>query len=163
MLLVVLVPGVGRIVNGSQRWIPLGPLTFQPSEFANFAMVLWLAGYMVRHGAELRTALRGLLKPIAVLVVFASLLLMEPDFGATVILLGTAFGMMFMAGARLINVLGLVSAALAILVGMIVMAPYRMKRLMAYQDPWRTLWKRLPVNPVVDCLRSRRVVWCWLG
>ena len=60
---------------------------------------------------------------------------MEPDFGATVILLGTAFGMMFMAGARLINVLGLVSAALAMLVGMIVMAPYRMKRLMAYQDP----------------------------
>ena len=79
-------------------------------------MVLWLAGYMVRHGEELRTALRGLLKPIGVLVVFAGLLLMEPDFGATVILLGTAFGMMFMAGARLINVLGLVSAALAILV-----------------------------------------------
>ena len=136
LLVVVLMPGVGRIVNGSQRWIPLGPLTFQPSEFAKFAMVMWLAGYMVRHGEELRTALRGLLKPIAVLVVFAGLLLMEPDFGATVILLGTAFGMMFMAGARLINVLGLVSAALAMLVGMIVMAPYRMKRLMAYQDPW---------------------------
>ncbi|MEC7008752.1 MAG: putative lipid II flippase FtsW [Pseudomonadota bacterium] len=136
LLVVVLVPGVGRIVNGSQRWIPLGPLTFQPSEFAKFATVLWLAGYMVRHAEELRTAWRGLLKPIAVLVVFAGLLLMEPDFGATVILLGTAFGMMFMAGARLINVVGLVSAALAILVGMIVMAPYRMKRLMAYQDPW---------------------------
>ena len=136
LLVVVLVPGVGRVVNGSQRWIPLGPLTFQPSEFAKFAMVLWLARYMVRHGEELRTALRGLLKPIAVLVFFAALLLMEPDFGATVILLGTAFGMLFMAGARLINVLGLVSAALAILVGMIVMAPYRMKRLMAYQDPW---------------------------
>jgi cell division protein FtsW len=135
-LVVVLVPGVGRIVNGSQRWIPLGPLTFQPSEFAKFAVVLWLSGYMVRHGNELRTVLRGLLKPIAVLVVFAGLLLMEPDFGATVILLGTAFGMLFMAGARLINVLGLVSAALAILVGMILMAPYRMKRLMAYQDPW---------------------------
>ena len=136
LLVVVLVPGVGRIVNGSQRWIPLGPLTFQPSEFAKFAMVLWLARYMVRHGEELRMALRGLLRPIAVRVVFAGLLLMEPDFGATVILLGTAFGMLFMAGARLINVLGLVSAALAILVGMIVMAPYRMKRLMAYQDPW---------------------------
>ena len=136
LLVVVLVPGIGRIVNGSQRWIPLGPLTFQPSEFAKFAMVLWLAGYMIRHGEELRTALRGLLKPIVVLVVFAGLLLMEPDFGTTVILLGTAFGMMFMAGARLINVLGLVSAALAILVGMIVLAPYRMKRLMAYQDPW---------------------------
>jgi cell division protein FtsW len=128
LLVVVLVPGVGRIVNGSQRWIPLGPLTFQPSEFAKFAMVLWLAGYMVRHGNELRTALRGLLKPILVLIVFAGLLLMEPDFGATV--------MLFMAGARLINVLGLVFTALAILVGMIVMAPYRMKRLMAYQDPW---------------------------
>ena len=135
-LVLVLVPGVGRVVNGSQRWIPLGPLTFQPSEFAKFALVVWLSGYMVRHAVELRTELRGLLKPIGVLLIFAVLLLLEPDFGATVIVLGTAFGMLFMAGARLVYVLALVLSAIAMLVGMIVMAPYRMKRLMAYQDPW---------------------------
>jgi len=91
---------------------------------------------MVRHGEELRTVLRGLLKPILVLILFALLLLSEPDFGATVIILGTAFGMLFMGGARLIYVLGLVVSAVAIMAGMILMAPYRMQRLMAYQDPW---------------------------
>ena len=136
LLLLVLIPGIGRVVNGSQRWIPLAGFTFQPSEFAKFALVLWLSGYMVRHGEELRTVLRGLLKPIAVLVLFAILLLAEPDFGATVIMMGTAFGMMFMGGARLVYVFGLVFTALGGLAGMILMAPYRMKRLMAYQDPW---------------------------
>ena len=133
---VVLIPGIGRVVNGSQRWIPIAGFTFQPSEFAKFALVLWLSGYMVRHGKELRTVLRGLLKPIAVLVLFAILLLAEPDFGATVIMMGTAFGMLFMGGARLVYVFGLVFTALGGLAGMILMAPYRMKRLMAYQDPW---------------------------
>ena len=136
LLVLVLVPGVGRVVNGSQRWIPLAGFTLQPSEFAKFALVLWLSGYMVRHGEELRTVLRGLLKPILVLILFALLLLSEPDFGATVIILGTAFGMLFMGGARLIYVLGLVVSAVAIMAGMILMAPYRMQRLMAYQDPW---------------------------
>lgn len=136
LLVLVLVPGVGRVVNGSQRWIPLAGITFQPSEFAKFTLVLWLSGYMVRHGEELRTVLRGLLKPIAVLVVFAFLLLAEPDFGATVIVMGTALGMLFMGGARLLYVLGLVLIAVGGLAAMILMAPYRMKRLMAYQDPW---------------------------
>ena len=136
LLVVVLIPGIGRVVNGSQRWIPIAGFTFQPSEFAKFALVLWLSGYMVRHGEELRTVLRGLLKPIAVLVLFAILLLAEPDFGATVIMMGTAFGMLFMGGARLVYVFGLVFTALGGLAGMILMAPYRMKRLMAYQDPW---------------------------
>ena len=136
LLVLVLVPGVGRVVNGSQRWIPLAGFTLQPSEFAKFALVLWLSGYMVRHGEELRTVLRGLLKPILVLILFALLLLSEPDFGATVIILGTAFGMLFMGVARLSYVLGLVVSAVAIMVGMILMAPYRMQRLMAYQDPW---------------------------
>ena len=136
LLVLVLVPGVGRVVNGSQRWIPLAGFTLQPSEFAKFALVLWLSGYMVRHGEELRTVLRGLLKPILVLILFALLLLSEPDFGATVIILGTAFGMLFMGGARLIYVLGLVVSAIAIMAGMILMAPYLLQRLMAYQDPW---------------------------
>ena len=74
LLVLVLVPGVGRVVNGSQRWIPLAGFTLQPSEFAKFALVLWLSGYMVRHGEELRTVLRGLLKPILVLILFALLL-----------------------------------------------------------------------------------------
>ena len=136
LLIAVLIPGVGRMVNGSQRWLAFGPITFQPSEFAKFAMVIWLSGFLVRQAEQVRTSWHGLAKPIAVLFFMALLLLAEPDFGATVILLGTVFGLLFMAGARLIYVLGLVFAALASMVAMVYAAPYRMQRLMAYQDPW---------------------------
>lgn len=136
LLVAVLVPGVGRMVNGSQRWLPLGPINFQPSEFAKLAMVVWLSGFLVRQGDQVRESWKGLAKPIAVLLFLALLLLAEPDFGATVILLGTAFGLLFMAGARLVYVLGLVALALGSMVAMVYAAPYRMQRLMAYQDPW---------------------------
>lgn len=136
LLIAVLIPGVGRMVNGSQRWLAFGPITFQPSEFAKFAMVIWLSGFLVRQAEQVQTSWHGLAKPIAVLFFMALLLLAEPDFGATVILLGTVFGLLFMAGARLIYVLGLVFAALASMVAMVYAAPYRMQRLMAYQDPW---------------------------
>ena len=136
LLVAVLIPGVGRMVNGSQRWLPLGPINFQPSEFAKLAMVVWLSGFLVRHGDQVRESWQGLAKPIAVLIFLALLLLAEPDFGATVILLGTAFGLLFMAGARLVYVIGLVAVALGSMVAMVYAAPYRMQRLMAYQDPW---------------------------
>ena len=136
LLVAVLIPGVGRMVNGSQRWLPLGPINFQPSEFAKLAMVVWLSGFLVRHDDQVRESWQGLAKPIAVLIFLALLLLAEPDFGATVILLGTAFGLLFMAGARLVYVIGLVAVALGSMVAMVYAAPYRMQRLMAYQDPW---------------------------
>jgi cell division protein FtsW len=136
LLVAVLIPGVGRMVNGSQRWLSLGPINFQPSEFAKLAMVVWLSGFLVRHGDQVRESWQGLAQPIAVLLFLALLLLAEPDFGATVILLGTAFGLLFMAGARLVYVIGLVAVALGSMVAMVYAAPYRMQRLMAYQDPW---------------------------
>lgn len=136
LLILVLIPGIGRNVNGSQRWLPLGPLTLQPSEIAKFALVLYCAGYLVRHADAVRSHWRGLTKPVAVLAMFALLLLLEPDFGATVIVTGTVFGMLFLAGAQLRIVLGLIGMALASLVIMVISAPYRLQRMTAYQDPW---------------------------
>jgi len=136
LLMLVLIPGIGRNVNGSQRWLPLGPVTAQPSEFAKFALVLYVAGFLVRHQDSVRSHFEGLMKPVGVLGVVGVLLLLEPDFGATVIATGTVLGMLFLAGARLLYVLALVGSALAGLVIMVVVAPYRLQRLTAYTDPW---------------------------
>ena len=137
LLMLVLVPGVGRNVNGSQRWLPLGPITVQPSEIAKFALVLYTAGFLVRHGEAVRTHWEGMAKPVGILGLVALLLLLEPDFGATVICTGTVFGMLFLAGARLLYVLTLIGGALGALALMVISAPYRLQRLTAYTDPWQ--------------------------
>lgn len=136
LLLLVLVPGIGREVKGSRRWISLGPLTVQCSEIAKVCVILYLAGYLVRRQDEVRHKWKGLFKPMAVLFAVTLLLMLEPDFGATVVTLATAFGMIFLAGVRLWQFLLVILAALAALVTLVVSEPYRMKRLTAYTDPW---------------------------
>ena len=136
LLILVLIPGIGREVNGSQRWLPVGPFTLQPSEFAKLAMVVYLAGYMVRREHELRNHWQGFLKPMAVLFAATLLLMIEPDFGATVIVAGSVFGMLFLAGVKLGHFMIVCLGALGALLVLVVSAPYRLKRLTAYTDPW---------------------------
>jgi len=136
LLILVLIPGVGREVNGSQRWLPLGPFTLQPSEFAKLAMVVYLAGYMVRREHEVRHQWQGFLKPMAVVFATTLLLMIEPDFGATVIVVGSAFGMLFLAGVKLGNFLLVLLGALAAMLVLVLSAPYRVARLTASTDPW---------------------------
>lgn len=136
LLVLVLIPGIGREVNGSQRWLPLGPLTLQPSEFAKLALVVCLAGYLVRREEEIRTRWVGFFKAMALLVPIVVLLMAEPDFGATVIVLGTSFGMLFLAGVRLGHLLVVLLPALAGMAALVVAEPYRLQRLIAYTDPW---------------------------
>ena len=116
LLLVVLVPGIGYTANGSTRWIRLGVLNLQASEPARLCLMIYLAGYLVRQNKSIREQFSGFLKPIAVLVIASSLLLLEPDLGAAIVLVATAFAMMFVAGARfrdisLFAALGLVAAS----------------------------------------------------
>ena len=136
LLILVLIPGVGREVNGSQRWLPLGLFTLQPSEIAKLAIVLYLAGYVVRREQEVREQWGGFFKPMGVVGVAALLLMAGPDFGATVIIAGSAFGMLFLAGVHLGHFLTLLGGALGALVTLIFIEPYRLKRLMSYTDPW---------------------------
>lgn len=136
LLILVLIPGIGKEVNGSQRWLPLGPFTVQPSEFAKLAVVVYLAGYMVRREHEVRHQWQGFLKPMAVLFAMTLLLMNEPDFGATVIVAATAFGMLFLAGVKLGHFLIVLCGALAALGVLLVSAPYRLERLAAYTNPW---------------------------
>ena len=136
LLILVLMPGIGREVNGAQRWLSLGVVTIQPSEFAKLALLLYTAGYLVRQEDAVRQHWSGLAKLIGILGVVAFLLLLEPDFGTTVIAIGMTLGMMFLAGARLLYVVMLVAVVAAAFAVLVVIAPYRLQRLTAYQDPW---------------------------
>lgn len=136
LLVLVLIPGIGREVNGSRRWLALGPLTLQCSELVKVCVILYLAGYLVRRQDEVRAEWKGFVKPMAVLFAVTLLLMMEPDFGATVVTVGTAFGMIFLAGVRLWQFSLVILASMAALVTLVVSEPYRMKRLTSYTDPW---------------------------
>jgi cell division protein FtsW len=134
LLILVLIPGLGRHVNGSIRWLGFGPIGLQVSELVKFAMIIYLAGYLVRQEEEVRTQIRGFLKPLALLGVISFLL--EPDFGATAVILVTSLGMLFLAGVRIWQFAILfcgVSVALAILA---ISSPYRLARLTTFMNPW---------------------------
>ena len=136
LLAVVAIPGIGHSVNGSRRWLQLGPLNFQPSELARWLLVTYIAIFAVRHQTELRSSAEGFFKPLAVLVAAAALLLAEPDFGAAVVLCVTGTAVLFVAGARLRDFL-LVCGVGVLGIGLLtVIAPYRLQRILAFLDPW---------------------------
>lgn len=136
LLILVLIPGIGRTVNGSTRWLSFGIATLQVSEFAKFAMVIYSAGYLLRRQDEVRASIKGFIKPLILLSIISSLLLLEPDFGAIVVMTLTLLGMMYLAGARLwqfIILLLLVGATLGMLA---IISPYRLMRLTSFLNPW---------------------------
>lgn len=136
LLVIVMVPGVGRSLNGSSRWIGFGPFGLQVSEFVKLAVVLYMAGYLVRRYHEVQTQLIGFIKPMTILGIIGLLLLLEPDFGATVVIMVTALTMMYLAGVRLWQfaiLLAFVAVSLAVLA---VSSPYRMLRLTTFLNPW---------------------------
>ena len=137
LLILILIPGIGKEVNGSMRWIQLGPFSLQASEPVKLFFIAYLAGYMVRHRETVRTNFTGFISPIIVLTLISILLLLEPDFGATVVLFGTALGMLFMGGVSLIRFSAWVSVAVAFLSTVAVLSPYRLQRLMSFVDPWK--------------------------
>src|SRR5579885_3279440 len=136
MLALVLIPGIGHSANGSARWIGYGPLTFQVSELTKFMVVVYMAGYLVRHNHEVRYQLSGFIKPMLILSTIAVLLLKEPDFGATVVVTATTLGLMFLAGMRLRHFAALFSLVLGALALIAVSAPYRLARLTTFLNPW---------------------------
>ncbi|WP_438464259.1 putative lipid II flippase FtsW [Marinomonas sp. PE14-40] len=136
LLVLVLVPGIGKSVNGSQRWINLFVFNLQASEVAKVCMVVYMSGYLVRRADQVREQWSGFIIPLGLTFGFLVLLLLEPDFGASVVLLGTVMAMLFLGGARVYQfILVLVMACCALAV-VAVSESYRMKRLMNFIDPW---------------------------
>lgn len=136
LLLLVLVPHIGKRVNGSQRWISLGFMTLQVSEIAKCAAVVFFAGYLVRRRDEMYASWWGFGKPFLVLIGLAFLLLAEPDFGATVVIGLSTLSLLFLAGAPLKRFLPFLVLALFAAGVLAVTESYRFARLMAFVDPW---------------------------
>mgnify|MGYP002738543927 CR=1 FL=1 len=137
LLVLVYLPGIGHEVNGSKRWIKLGVFNLQSSEPAKLFMVFFIAGYLVRHQAELQQKLFGFVKPLLVLLVFALLIYKEPDFGATTVMVGSVVMMIFLAGTSL-----RVAVPLLVILGVlgwffVAAEGYRMERITSFTDPWQ--------------------------
>lgn len=127
---------IGTKVNGSYRWLRLGPLNVQPSEFAKLAIILFLSSYLVRRQEEVIDTIKGFIKPLIILSAFALLLLLQPDLGSTVVIVVTMMGMLFIADAKLISFIGIAVSLMAVIVSLIITSPYRMARVFGFLDPW---------------------------
>lgn len=134
LLIIVLVPHVGRNINGAQRWLGFGSLLFQPSELAKFSVVLLFARYL-SGDVDVRSYTQGILFPLGLLAVFAGLIVREPDLGTSVALGATVFVMLFVSGVRGWHLASLGGVAVAAVVGLIVAAPYRLSRFLAFLHP----------------------------
>lgn len=136
LLALLLIPGISREVNGSVRWLFLGPISIQVSECAKLALILYMAGYLIRKQEEVQTEISGFLKPMAILGVISILLLLEPDFGAVVVIVSTVMGMLFLGGVPFRRFLVLFALALVALAVLSIASPYRIQRLTSFLDPW---------------------------
>ncbi|HEX2651655.1 MAG TPA: putative lipid II flippase FtsW [Burkholderiales bacterium] len=136
LLVLVLVPGVGREVNGARRWLNLGAVNVQPSEIMKLAVVLYAADYTVRKHAVLKNFKRGLLPMLGVMLVIAWLLLREPDFGAFVVIAVTTFGILFLGGMSARHFSALLGMLAVGFIALVLSSPYRMQRIFGFMDPW---------------------------
>lgn len=136
MATLVLMPGIGKSVNGSIRWIPIGILNLQVSEVVKLFLMIYVAGYLVRHGEQVRSSLSGFLKPMLMVGLVCVLLMMEPDFGASVVIMLTVLGMTFLAGVRFIQFVAVISMFGALAATLVLTSTYRMQRLTAFANPW---------------------------
>jgi cell division protein FtsW len=136
VLVMVLIPGIGREVNGSQRWIALPGFNVQASELAKIGYLVWLAGYINLKREELTRTWQAFLTPLAIFGGLALLLLMEPDFGAAVVLGIATLGMLFMAGVPMLRFLSIALGVVVAAAAVALLQPYRVARLMSFLDPW---------------------------
>ena len=136
LLVLVLVPPFAQPINGTRRWLRLGPVSFQPAELAKLALVVYLAAYLARRRDELANFRRGVLPPLAVASALAVLVLAQPDLGNCLTLIVVTFGLLFLAGGRVRHLTLLLVPALPLLGLAIWIAPYRLSRVTAFLDPW---------------------------
>ncbi len=136
LLALVLVPGIGRAVNGSRRWLHFGPLNFQVSELAKLLFIIYLGSYLHRFRENLSEDRASFIRPLIILAAISVLLLLEPDFGSMAVLVATTLGLLFLAGVRLRYFIFLIGLAVLALVGLVEVAPYRLLRLTSFLNPW---------------------------
>ena len=136
LLIVLLIPGVGRTVNGATRWIPLGVLNLQPSELLKFTSVIYLGGYLVRRELDVQTSIAGFLRPMVLIGIAGVLIMAQPDFGTTAVILATSMGLLFLGGVSVMSFVVLGVLVLAGLIALIIVEPYRLTRVVSFIDPF---------------------------
>lgn len=136
LLIAVKIPGVGRTVNGAERWIGLGPMSIQPSEVIKLSMVLMMSHVLAINSHNIESFRKGVLPILALMGLIAGLIMLQPDLGTTLVIAGMTFFMLIAAGARVSHILALGGTGLGLVVAAIAAAPYRMRRIFAYLDPW---------------------------
>ncbi len=137
LLVLVLVPPFGQAINGTRRWIRLGPVSLQPVELAKLALVVFLAAFLSRNRDRLHDFWRGFMPPLGVAAVFAGLVVIQPDLGNCVALVALTFALLFIAGGRLRHLSMLLAIALPLAAIGVYAAPYRVRRITAFMDPWQ--------------------------
>jgi len=137
LLLLLHLPGIGHSAGGARRWIRIGAVTFQPSELAKIALVLWLARSLARKQERIRLFSVGFLPHVFMLAVFGVLFMLEPDFGTAVLLAAVTFALLFVAGAPLSYLLAVVAAAAPVAAVLVWKSPYRIQRVLTFLDPWK--------------------------
>lgn len=137
LLIAVLIPGVGKGVNGAKRWIPLGLMNFQPSELMKFAAVIFAASYTVQRQEYLHSFVKGMLPMGIAVALVGGLLMAEPDMGAFVVVALIAFGILFLGGINAKLFGGLILVGLMSGATMIALSPFRRERMLAFMDPWQ--------------------------
>lgn len=135
LLILVLIPGIGKEINGSWRWLRIGPLTIQPSEISKITIIVLMAWWLARNQRRITELKRGIFIPMAMLGVFAVLLILEPDFGTTILVLAVAFGMMYLAGVSLVPLISMSFVGIVLVSIIIANFPERMGRILAFLDP----------------------------
>ena len=136
LLASVFIPGLGHTVNGSTRWLDLGPLSLQPSDPARVCLMIYLCSYVVRHQERVRTTMWGFIGPMVIVALACALLLAEPDFGAAAVLTATSLGILFIGGARLLPFILCLATAVASMAFLATSSDYRLQRLIGFLDPW---------------------------
>ncbi len=136
LLILVLVPGIGRQVGGARRWFRFGAISFQPSEFAKFAIIIYAADFLSRKKDVITSFLRGFLPLLLVMGSVCLLIVVQPDLGTVLVIVTICFLMFFVAGVKLTHILSLVLGSLPLLYILIFSVPYRRRRILAFLDPW---------------------------
>lgn len=136
LLIFVLIPGIGNVRNGSRSWIGVGAFSIQPSEFMKLAMIAFLAKFLSENQKAITTFKNGLLPSLGLVFLAFGLIMLQPDLGTGTVMVGTSVVMIFIAGARISHFAGLGLLGVAGFVGLIISAPYRMKRITSFLDPW---------------------------
>ena len=136
LLIAVLIPGIGRGVNGARRWISLYALNLQPSEVMKLFCVLYAADYTVRKQEWMQQIKKGFLPLAIVMVLVGVLLQLEPDLGAFMVIVAISFGILFLGGVNVRIFIGLVVVLVVSFVLLVWLSPWRRARIFAYLDPW---------------------------